>query len=203
MTHVQDWKLLRSNIAPTLMVGFPGSIALESESNKALLKSLQVDYTGIGLQKWAAMPADEYMAMIQNSNFLGDPYTMTQHLVGATYYEKVSDTETIGRHQIRAAHQVYTAPDLKKVKFKAHAHACNIHCYRKIDGLWKFAGIKPTVLWSEYDFWSVWNRAPARQGEMTAYLKILVATAWRLMTAGFSSLGVGRRSEDRDNSLSG
>ena len=30
-------------------------------------------------------------------------------------------TETIGRHQTRVAHQVYIAPDLKKVKFKGHA----------------------------------------------------------------------------------
>ena len=196
LTHIQDWKRLRSTIAPTLEVGFPGSTAPESEPNKALLKPLQIDYRGIGLQKWTAMPADEYMAMIQDPNFVGDPCTMTQHLVGATYYEKISDTETIGRHQIRAAHQVYTAPDLKKVKFKGHAHASNIHHYRKIDGVWKFAGIKPTVLWSEYDFWSVWNRAPARQGGITARLQTLVATAWRVMTAGFSSLGVGRRSED-------
>lgn len=200
LTHMQDWKRLCSNIAPTLMVGFPGSTALELESNKALLKPLQVDYTGIGLQKWAGMPADEYMAMVQHPSFLGDPCTMTQHLVGATYYEKISDTETIGRHQIRAAHQVYAAPDLKKVKFKGHAHASNIHYYRKIDGVWKLAGIKPTVLWSEYDFWSVWNRTPARQGGIPAYLKTLVATAWRVMTAGSSILGVGRTSEDRIDS---
>ena len=70
------------------------------ESKKALLISLQVDYTGIGMQKWAAMPADEYMAMVQNPNFLGDPCTMTQHLVGATYYERISDTEMIGRHAV-------------------------------------------------------------------------------------------------------
>ncbi len=191
---MQDWERLRGNIAPTLMVGFPGSTAVESEWNKALLKSLQVDYTGIGLQKWPAMPADEYMAMVQNPSFLGDPCTMTQHLVGATYYEK------IGRHQIRAAHQVYAAPDLKKIKFKGHAHASNIHHYRKIDGVWRLAGIKPTVLWSEYDFWSVWNRAPARQGGITGCLKTLVATAWRVMTAGSSSLGIARTSEDRIDS---
>ena len=125
-----------------------------------LLKLLQVDYTEIGLQKWANMPADEYMAMVQDPNFLGDPCVMTQHLVGATYYERVSDTEAIGRHQIRAAHQVYTAPDLKTVRFKGHAHASNVHKYRKIDGIWKLAGIKPTILWSEYDFRSVWNRDP-------------------------------------------
>lgn len=178
------------------MVGFPGPTAPESESNKALIKPLQVDYTGIGLQKWAGMPADDYMAMVQDPNFLGDPCTRTQHLVGATYYERISDTETIGRHQIRAAHQVYAGPDLRKVKFKGHAHASSIHYYRKIDGVWKLSGIKPTVLWSEYDFWSVWNRVPMRQGGITAYLKTLVASVWRVITAGSFSSGAGRTSED-------
>ena len=93
------------------MVGFPGHTALELEANKALLKPLQVDDTGIGLQKWDLMPADDYMTMIQHPSFVGDPCTMTQHLVRATFYEKISDTEAVGRHQIRAAHQVYTAPD--------------------------------------------------------------------------------------------
>lgn len=80
------------------MVGFSRFTAFESKSNKALLKPLQVDYTGIGLQKWASMSADEYMIMVQDPRFLRDPCTMTQHLVEATYYEKISDTEAIGRH---------------------------------------------------------------------------------------------------------
>ena len=146
------------------------------------------------------MPADDYMATVWNPNFLGDPCTITQHLVGATYYEKISVKETIGRHQSRAAHQIYAVPDSKEFKFKGHAHASNMHYHLKIDGVWKLSGIEATILWSEYDLWSVWNRVSVRQGWITACLKRLLATAWRVNTAGPLSSTGGRISEDQIDS---
>ncbi len=65
------------------------------------------------------MTAEEYMAMVTDPGFLGDPTVKTQHLLGGTWGEKVSDTEVIGHHQLRAAHQVYTDENLKTVKVKA------------------------------------------------------------------------------------
>lgn len=97
------------------------------------------------------MTAADYMQMITDPGFLGDPTIKTQHLMGACWWEKVSDTEVIGHHQIRAAHQVYTAPDLQ-VKLRGHAHGSNEHYYRKVDGVWKFAGLKPTLRWKELRF---------------------------------------------------
>ncbi|KAH8670228.1 putative scytalone dehydratase [Tricladium varicosporioides] len=131
----KDWKRLRSIIAPTLLV----------------------DYTDIGKDKWPAMPAEEFMTMITDDGFLGDPCVKTQHLLGATRWERISDTEVIGHHQLRAAHQVYTAPDLKVVKLRGHSHATNEHYYRKVDGVWKFAGLKPTVRWNEHQFEKVFK----------------------------------------------
>ncbi|KAF9883868.1 hypothetical protein FE257_002711 [Aspergillus nanangensis] len=133
----KDWDRLRSIIAP----------------------DLTVDYTEIGLSKWSKMPAEEYMQMICSPGFLGDPTIKTQHLVGATWWERVSDTEVIGHHQLRAAHQVYTGPDLQTVKLKGHSHATNVHYYRKINGAWKFAGLKPTVRWNEGQFDEVFGDA--------------------------------------------
>jgi scytalone dehydratase len=49
-------------------------------------------------------------------------------------------------------HQVYKDESLKEVVVKGHAHSMNQHWYRKIDGVWKFAGLNPTIRWSEYDF---------------------------------------------------
>lgn len=127
---IQDWNRLRSIVAPTLTV----------------------DYTGIGLKKWDPMPAEEYLAMVSDSSFLGDPTIRTQHLLGGTWWEKVSDTYVIGHHQLRAAHQVYTDPSLQEVKLKGHSHATNEHYYRKVNGVWKFAGLKPTVRFNEDHF---------------------------------------------------
>jgi len=132
----KDWERLRRNTTPTV----------------------RVEYSGIGFQNWPEMPLDDYITMCSNSKFLGDPCTMTQHLVGASYFERVSETEAIGYHQLRAAHQVYTAPDLKEVKFLGHAQATNLHWYKNVDGVWKFAGLKPKVLWGEGGWSKVWDR---------------------------------------------
>ncbi|GIJ89448.1 centractin-actin-protein of the dynactin complex [Aspergillus pseudoviridinutans] len=131
----KDWDRLRSIIAPTLTV----------------------DYTQIGLRKWSDMSAEDFMAMITDIDFLGDPTIKTQHLLGESWWERISDTEVIGHHQLRAAHQVYTDSSLQTVKLKGHGHATNEHYYRKIDGVWKFAGLKPTVRWNEYQFEDVFR----------------------------------------------
>ncbi|KJZ72328.1 Putative scytalone dehydratase [Hirsutella minnesotensis 3608] len=131
----KDWSRLRNIIAPTLYV----------------------DYSKIGKGVWNDMSDEEFMTMVTDEGFLGDPCVKTQHLIGATRWERISDTEVIGNHQLRAAHQVYTAPDLKTVKLKGHGHATNRHFYKKVDGVWKFAGLAPLVRWNEHDFEKVFK----------------------------------------------
>ncbi|KAL3418615.1 scytalone dehydratase [Phlyctema vagabunda] len=131
----KDWARLSSITAPTLLV----------------------DYSSIGKDKWEAMSKADFLQMVTDDDFLGDPCVKTQHLLGATKWERISDTQVIGHHQLRAAHQVYTAPDLKTVKLKGHSHATNEHYYTRIDGVWRFAGLKPTVRWNEYDFEKVFK----------------------------------------------
>jgi scytalone dehydratase len=126
----KDWDRLRKCIAPTL----------------------RVDYRSFLDKIWEAMPAEEFIAMISNPNVLGNPLLKTQHFIGGTKWEKVSDTEIIGYHQLRVPHQKYTDATLKEVAVKGHAHSTNTHWYKKIDGVWKFAGLDPNIRWSEYDF---------------------------------------------------
>lgn len=35
---------------------------------------------------------------------------------------------------------------------KGHAHSYNKHWYKKVGGVWKFAGLASELRWSEYDF---------------------------------------------------
>lgn len=99
------------------------------------------------------MPAAEYVAMISSPAVLGDPLLMTQHFIGGTKWEKVSDTEVVGVHQLRVPHQRYLDADRTKgVAVKGHAHSTNTHWYKKVGGVWKFAGLMPIVHWGEYDF---------------------------------------------------
>lgn len=91
--------------------------------------------------------------MISDKSVLGNPLLRTQHFIGgASKWEKVSDTEITGYHQLRVPHQVYTDASLEKVSVKGHAHSHNTHYYQKVEGVWKFAGLKPDIRWSEYDF---------------------------------------------------
>lgn len=98
------------------------------------------------------MPAADFLAMISDAHVLGNPLLRTQHFVGGSRYEKVSDTEVVGHHQLRVPHQVYTDASLATVRVKGHAHSYNKHWYRKVGGVWKFAGLAPEIRWSEYEF---------------------------------------------------
>ncbi|KKY32157.1 putative scytalone dehydratase [Diaporthe ampelina] len=126
----KDWKRLSRCIAPTL----------------------RIDYRSFLDKLWPAMPAEEFIAMISDKAVLGNPLLRTQHFVGGSRWEKVSDTEVVGHHQLRVPHQVYTDATLSEVKVKGHAHSYNMHWYRKVDGVWKFAGLSPDIRWSEYEF---------------------------------------------------
>lgn len=86
-------------------------------------------------------------------DFLGDPLVKTQHLIGASKWVRLSDEEVHGYHQLRAAHQ-RDNPDSKAngVDTKGHGHAMIKHIYKKLNGEWKFAGLRPSVRWNEYEF---------------------------------------------------
>ncbi|KAJ9376754.1 hypothetical protein DTO063F5_8656 [Paecilomyces variotii] len=126
----KDWNRLRNILAPTMMV----------------------DYSIIGHDCIPEMPAEEFVEMIRSPKLLGDPLVRTQHLMGAAKYERVSETEIVGHHQIRAAHQRYANLDHTVVEEKGHGHACVKHWYKKIDGRWKLAGVCPRVYWNEHNF---------------------------------------------------
>lgn len=90
--------------------------------------------------------------MASDPHVLGDKTLKTQHFCGASKWEKVSDDEIIGWHQLRVPHQRYTDETMTTVLMKGHAHSTNQHWYKKIDGVWKFAGLNPDIRWGEYDF---------------------------------------------------
>lgn len=90
--------------------------------------------------------------MVSDKKVLGDKRLKTQHFIGGTRWEKVSDDEVIGWHQLRVPHQRYKDDSLTDVEVKGHAHSTNKHWYKKFDGVWKFAGLAPYIRWSEYEF---------------------------------------------------
>lgn len=98
------------------------------------------------------MAADEFVNIMSNVGFVGDPLVHTQHHIGASKWQKMSDHSVVGHHQLRAAHQRYTAPDMRIVENKGHGHAVIRLHYTKMEGEWKLAGLRPTVRWNEFEY---------------------------------------------------
>lgn len=112
---------------------------------------MRIDYRSFLDKMWEALPADEYVAMASDPHVLGNPLLKTQHFIGSSKWEKVSDTEVIGWHQLRVPHQKYTDESKTTVAVKGHAHGTNQHWYKKVDGVWKFAGLAVEIKWAEFD----------------------------------------------------
>ena len=112
---------------------------------------MRIDYRSFLDKLWEALPADEYVAMASDPHVLGDPLLKTQHFIGASKWEKVSDTEVVGWHQLRVPHQRYADETKTAVAVKGHAHGTNQHWYKKVEGKWKFAGLAVEIKWGEFD----------------------------------------------------
>lgn len=89
----------------------------------------------------------------------------TQHFIGASKWEKVSDNEVIGWHQLRVPHQRYTDKTKTEIAIKGHAHGTNQYRYKKIDGVWKFAGLAPEIKWGEFDWDQIFANGREEGGE--------------------------------------
>ena len=97
------------------------------------------------------MPADDFIGIMAQVGFVGDPLVQTQHHIGASKWRKISDDEVVGHHQLRAAHQRRSVDDPRIIESKGSGYAMVRHFYKKINGDWKLAGLKPTVRWNELD----------------------------------------------------
>ncbi|KAJ5809228.1 Scytalone dehydratase [Penicillium pulvis] len=132
VTLISDWNRLRGISAAQLKVDYREVLGPD-------------DY-------WPEMSLDDFVAKMSDPKLLGNPSIRTQHLIGATWWERISETEVIGHHQIRAAHLRYKDESLTEEVRRGHSHATNELYYRKIEGTWKFAGLAPSVLFNEFDF---------------------------------------------------
>lgn len=139
----KDWTRLRACVAPTV----------------------RVDYRAFLGKLWEAMPAEDYVKMASDPHVLGDPLLKTQHFIGASKWEKISDTEVMGFHQLRVPHQRYIDTTMREVAVKGHAHGSNQHWYRKVDGIWKFAGLAVEIRWGEFEFDQVFASGEKEFGE--------------------------------------
>lgn len=90
--------------------------------------------------------------MASDPNVIGNPLLRTQHFIGGSKWEKTDDENIIGYHQLWVPHQVYSDESCTKVAIRGYAHSFNLHWYKKVKGVWKFAGLNPDIRWTEFDF---------------------------------------------------
>jgi len=109
------------------------------------------------------MPADDYIQMASNPDVLGDPLLKTQHFIGGTKWVKTGEDTITGYHQLRVPHQRYTDSTRTEVAMKGHAHSYNTHWYKKINGVWKFAGLCPDIHWGEFDFDRIFEKGREKE----------------------------------------
>lgn len=110
----------------------------------------QVDYSQVNGRHWPQMPRDDFVNAMRQYGFVGDQLVRTHHHIGASKWHKVSDDYVIGHHQLRASHQRFAAADLQVVQNQGSGHSVMQIFYRRLQGEWKIAGMKPTVRWHEY-----------------------------------------------------
>lgn len=89
--------------------------------------------------------------MMKDPLFLGDPNIDSQHLLGGSRWEKISENEIVSHHQVRAAHMRWE-DGRKKVAAKGHGHGLVAMTYKLVEGRWKWAGIKTKVRFNEHEF---------------------------------------------------
>ena len=66
---------------------------------------------------------------------------------------------------MRVAHQRYKDAELKEVVKKGHAHGMGTIWYRRVGGVWKWAGIEPGIRWSEFDHEGIFEEGEGKFGE--------------------------------------
>ena len=124
----------------------------------------QINYANVNNAKFTDLPADEFIQMMRDPLFLGDPLVASQHMIGATKWRKVSDEQIVSQHQSRAAHQRFDDESRTAVAVKGHGHGVVTTTFKKIGGTWKWAGIQTKVYWNEYDFENVFRGSAGKTG---------------------------------------
>lgn len=96
------------------------------------------------------MPSEEYIQMISSENVLGNMLVKSQHFLGEAKYRRVSDNLISATYQIRAAHQRYVDASQTEVAGRSHSHGFIHHYYARVDGKWKFGGLRTATGWYEH-----------------------------------------------------
>lgn len=93
---------------------------------------------------------EEFIAGFLSPERLGNEKLLTQHLLGQGYFKSVSASEIVVEWQQIAGHGRWidgSPPSKKQVDRTCDGKSYMEQRYTKIDGYWKIAGLKPSLLY--------------------------------------------------------
>ncbi|KAJ0267926.1 hypothetical protein COL940_013897 [Colletotrichum noveboracense] len=89
------------------------------------------------------MAAEDFVAVISGPEMFGDASLGTQHLIGASKWERIDEDKVIGHYQMRSTSVRLTGANSGEEKVEADRRVVLMQSYVKADGKWKLAGLKP------------------------------------------------------------
>ncbi|KAH0423300.1 scytalone dehydratase [Colletotrichum camelliae] len=89
------------------------------------------------------MAAEDFVAVISSPKMFGDASLGTQHLIGASKWERIGEDKVIGHHQMRSTSVRLAGADRKEEKVEVDRRVVVMQSYVKAGGKWKLAGLKP------------------------------------------------------------
>ncbi|OCL15441.1 Scytalone dehydratase, partial [Glonium stellatum] len=84
------------------------------------------------------------------------------HHISRSKFVKTSADEVTGYHQVRTEYKRYTSMDKKEIEATGQDLTMMLHFYKRIDGKWKLAGVKPTGRMSEFNFEKIFTAGSAK-----------------------------------------
>lgn len=112
---------------------------------------MQLDYSEAMGTKFENIPAKQFVAMSNHKNRMGG-LVDSIHLIGGSKYERTGPDAVTGHHQVRTEYTRFTGMDKKTVEARGYGLTMMLHSYKKIDGKWKLAGVKPCTRFDAFNF---------------------------------------------------
>lgn len=111
----------------------------------------QLDYSEAFGTTYDNISASEFMKMSNHPNRLGGLVDCIHH-IGASKFTRNGPDSVTGHHQVRVEYKRFTSMEKKEIEAEGSGLTIMLHTYKKTDGEWKLAIIKPTNRLSAFNY---------------------------------------------------
>ncbi|KAL4735872.1 NTF2-like protein [Aspergillus similis] len=131
----------------------------EERLRAVLAPTVEVDYRLVSTTiQHRTCSIDEFVAKFLSPDLLGRQTLLSQHFLGQPYFKSVAEDEIVVEWQQIAGHGRWikdSHPVKKQVDKTSDGRSYMEQRYKKINGVWKLAALKPSVLYEVGEFGDV------------------------------------------------